>query len=98
MLYFAIKAVLSGLLAAGLGDRQTQPRLRSPGGLASTNLDHGCHLVVAGHGGRGSDRFAHGSNLLVCLAILANVLADARDASRRRRLRLPVVCSRPCCT
>lgn len=43
-------------------------------------------LVVAGHSGRGSDRFARGSNLLVCLVIAADVSVGARDASRRRRL------------
>jgi hypothetical protein len=93
MLYFVIKAALSGVLAALVSETaKRSPAFEALVASPSTDLDHGRHLAVAGHGGHGSDRLAGGSKLLVCLAIPANVLADGRDAPRRRRLLASIGC------
>jgi len=74
MLYFTIKAALSGFVCS---PGQTQSGLWSAPGVASVDLDHGSHLIVAGHHGSGKHCLTDGSDVLVGAAVVADVSAGA---------------------
>ena len=75
MLYFTIKAALSGFVCS---PGQTQSGLWSAPGVASVDLDHGSHLIVAGHHGSGKHCLTDGSDVLVGAAVVADFFCWGR--------------------